>query len=172
MIENNERIKREVLLEGLLSNYGKERFLNWCKSLNFFRFCKSHPYPDDLKPDRFIALTNFGNIDELIDLSDVLELEFREEKESSRFLENIETTFSGKATVFGISCYVDVNKVMKTVLLEVSGNERDQFSLDDTTFQRAKMIDRKLANLEIEFISSPYEDDYCVTPEFYPEIWR
>ena len=99
-------------------------------------------------------------------------IKLKEEKENTISYKEIETTFSGDLTVFGVFCNVDVNKVLKNLLLEVSGNESDQFTLDDTTFQTAKMIDEKLSKLHVKFTSSPYDDDYCITPEFYTEVWR
>ena len=172
MKNHNEQIKREVLLDSLFYTYGKEKLLNWCRSLNFFRFYKSHPYPDDLRPDRFIALTSFENEKELATLFDLLQIRVKNEEEEALNSKEISSVFSGDAEVFSIYCYVEVNKILKTLLLEVSGTERDQFSLDDTTFQRAKKIDDFLSTLNIEFINSPYNDDYCLTPEFYSEIWR
>ena len=169
---NSERIKRDVLLNSLFLDYGKERFLGWCRTLKFFRFYKSHPYPDDLKPDRFIALTSFRNDIGLDKLFVSLEIIMQNRKEKLPTSKEIKSTFSAKVTVFGVFCYIDVNKTLKTIMLEVSGNETDQFSLDDTTFQRVKQIDECLSNLHINFISSPYGDDYCITPEFYPEVWE
>ncbi len=172
-MDNNEvKIKREVLLDSLCYNYGKDKFLNWCRSLRYFRFCKSHPYPDDLKPDRFIALTSFENEAELTTFCNSLEINAKIEGGKILNSNDSNSTFYGKAAVFGVYCYVNVNKILKTLLLEVSGTESDQFLLDDTTFQRAKQIDENLSALEIEFISSPYEDDYCITPKFYPEVWK
>jgi len=172
MENNDEKMKHEIRLESLFFDYGKEQFLNWCRSLNFFRFCKSHPYPDDLKPDRFIALTFFENDAELETLFSSLEIGVKVEEDMTLNPKDIVSTFSGKTKVFGVHCYIDVNKTLRTLVLEISGNESDQFSLDDTTFQRAKIIDDHLSTLQIEFISSPYEDDYCITPEFYPEVWE
>lgn len=172
MQNNNGQIKREIRFESLCFDYGKEQFLNWCRSLNFFRLCRSHPYPDDLKPDRFISVTIFENDAELEALFDSLKIEVRIEEGNILKTKDIVSTFSGKTKVFGVYCYIEVNKILRTLMLEVSGTETDQFSLDDTTFQRAKIIDGFLSTLQIEFISSPNEDDYCITPEFYPEVWN
>ena len=172
MKNNNDQIKRKVLLDSLCYTYGKKKLLNWCRSLNFFRFCKSHPYPDDLKPDRFIALTSFENDKELATLFDLLQIKTKDEEDKALNSSDISSVFSGDAEVFGVSCNVEINKILNSLLIEVSGTDEDQFSLDDSTFQRAKKIDKHLLLLQIEFISSPYDDDYCITPEFYSEVWK
>ena len=51
-----------------------------------FRFCKSHPYSDDLKPDRFIALTYFKNDEELVALFNVLLYKIKRRKREYHFL--------------------------------------------------------------------------------------
>ncbi|MCG3221511.1 MAG: hypothetical protein H7641_09035 [Candidatus Heimdallarchaeota archaeon] len=166
-------MKREIRLEYLCTNYGKERFLNWCCSLSIFRFCKSHPYPDDLNPDRFIALTSFKDEEDFKNLLYLMKIHVKGEvKGDFTYLANIKNTSSTQALVNEVQCYISINKVLKTIILEVSGTEEDQFLLDDSTFQRAKKIDDYLSTLNIDFICSPHNDDYCITPEFYPSVWE
>ncbi len=162
-------MKREILLESLYINYGKKRFLNWCRSLNVFRFIKSHPYPDDLNPDRFIALIGFQNKEEVFDLISILEIKPELDIED---IFKMETVFSKKVTVNNVPCYFEINQFLKNLVFIVSGTDNDQFELDDSTFERAKLLDYFLASLKINFESSPYNDDYCITPEFYPEVWK
>lgn len=165
-------MKREIRLDHLFMTYGKERFLNWCRSLNIFRFCKSHPYPDDLHPDRFVTLIFFNDNKELNQLLTIMKIKTNGNDNINIRTENIESTFHGLIKVSDEKCYIHINKISKTIFLEVSGIENDPFSLDDTTFQRAKRIDDFLVTLDINFISSPYDDDYCITPQFYPQVWK
>ncbi|MHA2254919.1 MAG: hypothetical protein ACXAAM_02500 [Candidatus Heimdallarchaeaceae archaeon] len=166
-------MERDIRLDYLCTNYGKKRFLYWCRSLNIFRFCESHPYPDDLNPDRFIALTSFKDEAELKNLFKVMKIKIMKENPNMIFdLSKIELTFSGKADVEESSCFIQINKVLKTLIIEVSGTEEDQFFLDDSTYQRAKKIDDFLSTLNIDFVSSPHGDNYCITPEFYPSVWE
>jgi hypothetical protein len=165
-------MKREIRLDYLFTTYGRERFLNWCRSLNIFRFCKSHSYPDDLHPDRFVTLVYFHDDSELDQLLTLMKIKINSNDNNNIIVENIESTFHGLVNVNDEKCYIHINKIAKTIFLEVSGIKNDPFSLDDTTFQRAKKIDDFLVALDINFISSPYDDDYCITPEFYPQIWK
>ncbi len=165
-------MKREIRLDHLFMTYGKERFLNWCRSLNIFRFCRSHPYPDDLHPDRFVTLIYFYDDNELNELLTLMKIKTKDNDNNTVRIEEIETTFSSLVKVNNEKCYIYINKILKTIILEVSGIENDPFSLDDTTFQRTKRIDDFLDTLDINFISSPYDDDYCITPEFYPQVWK
>ena len=161
-------MKHEILLESLFTTYGKERFLNWCRSLQKFRFIKSHPYPDDMNPDRFIALTNFKDEEELQNFVSIMKIELGFDMQE---VISSESYFSGKTKVNETTCYIEINKVLKNLVLVVSGTEEDQFALDDSTFQRAKKIDQFLSELNMEFVSSPYNDDYCITPDYYPSVW-
>lgn len=96
------------------------------------------------------------------------------EKNSDKYVElkKIESTFSNLAKVKNEKCYIHINKLLGTLVLEVSGIESDPFSLDDSTFLRAKKIDEFISSLDVDFTSSPYDDDYCIAPEFYPEVWK
>lgn len=166
-------MERDIRLDYLCTNYGKKRFLNWCRSLNIFRFCKTHPYPDDLNPDRFIALTSFKDEEDLENLLDLMKIHVKGEIEGDfTYLANIENTLSTQAIVNEVQCYISINKVLKTIVLDVSGTEENQFLLDNSTFQRVKKMDDFFSTLNIDFISSPHDDDYCITPEFYPELWK
>lgn len=172
-ISNSYLMERDIRLDYLYTNYGKERFLNWCRSLNIFRFCKSHPYPDDLNPDRFITLASFKDEVDLRNLIKLMKIKIMRDDSNKIFdLSKIEHTFSGKGDIKESSCFIQINKVLKTLIIEVSGTEEDQFSLDDSTYQRAKKIDDYLSTLEVDFVSSPHNDDYCITPEFYPLVWE
>jgi len=162
-------MEREIRLEYLYNTYGKARFLNWCRSLSIFRFIKSHSYPDDLNPDRFIALISFLNTEELSDLIKIMKIKPQLDIEA---ILKMETVVSKKVTINDIPCFFEINQFLKNLVFIVSGTEKDQFDLDDSTFQRAKKIDDFLISLEIDFESSPYNDDYCITPEFYPNIWK
>ena len=162
-------MEREIRLDFLCSEYGKRRFLNWCNSLKIFRFCKSHPYPDDLLPDRFIALATFENNEELQNILNILEIE--PPIEIQEILEK-ETVLSKDVKINSTSCYIEINRFLNNLVFTVSGTEEDQFIVDDSTFKRAKRIDDYLSTLNLKYASSPYNDDYCITPEFYPEIWE
>ena len=162
-------MKREILLESLFTKYGKKRFLNWCRSLNIFRFIKSHPYPDDLNPDRFIAVIKFQDDEELLDLTNILEIEPELNVET---ILKMETVFSKEVTINDVLCYFEINHFLMNLVFTVSGTDEDQFALDLSTFEKAKKLDDFLTSLEIDFESSPYKDDYCITPEFYPEVWK
>ncbi|NPD88593.1 MAG: hypothetical protein HGN29_07705 [Asgard group archaeon] len=162
-------MKREIRLENLYLDYGKERFLNWCRTLYSFRFIKSHSYPDDMNPDRFIALINFKDEDELRNFVNIMKIESDVDIQEAI---TSESYFSGKAKVNETTCYIEINKVLKNLVFVVSGTEEDQFALDDSTFQRAKKIDQFLSELNMVFVSSPYDDVYSITPEFYPSVWN
>lgn len=163
---------REIRLEHLFNTYGKERFLNWCRLLKIFRFYKSHPYPDDLVPDRFLALIEVEENTELKEVLGTMKVKLIDVNLEKFLLNETQKVYSGEAVINSNRCFVSINKILKTISLEVSGNDEDRFTLDDTSFQRAKTIDDFLHALSIEFVSSPYADDYYITPEYYPEVWK
>ena len=165
-------MEREIRLSILYSEYGKERFINWCRSLNVFRFCKAHPYPDDLAPDRFLAVLNFKNREALINLLSSLAVKFKETNLDIYLEQNKNKVFYGRAKICDSSCFITINEVTGNIEIEVSGVEEDPFALEDSTFLRALIIDEFLRKLELDFSSSPYEDNYCISPEFYPEVWE
>jgi hypothetical protein len=159
-------------LNGLILEYGEERFLKWCQNLKILRFCKSHPYPDDLKPDRFIALTKFGSRKELEYIVNLIHLSFKEDDINSYLKKSTKKVISGNALINGINCYANINEVVGYLEIEVMGIEGDPFNLTDDTFERAKSLDDYLIAAKLEFETSPHDDDYCITPEFYPDVWK
>ena len=71
-----------------------------------------------------------------------------------------------------VLCYLSVNKILKNILVEVSGNAEDQFTLDSTTYERAVKIDEFIDSLNLVFQDPPQDDDYCISPKFYPKLWE
>ena len=165
-------MKREIRLDYLCDNYGKKRFLDWCRSLYVFRFCKSHPYPDDLLPDRFIALLKVKEESSFLKILALMKIDLEEEYIEEFFGDSSRKVLSESVEIHRFQCSLQINKILKTITLEVSGNETDLFTLDESTFKRAKGIDDFLKTLDLEFSGSPFDDDYCITPEFYPEVWN
>lgn len=165
-------MKREIRLNGLFLEYGEEQFINWCQSLTRLRFCKNHPYPDDLAPDRFIGITRFEDKISLKSLINSIKPIILDKNLEDFLNQKEKSTFSCMAKINDTVCYVSINEIIGTFTIEVFGTEKDQFTLDKTTFSRAKRIDEFLETLEIKFDSSPNNDDYCITPEFYPDIWK
>lgn len=164
-------MEREIRLNSLLLKYGEDRFLNWCRSLTIFRFCKSHPYPDDLAPDRFIALIMFENRSALLSLLDRMKPIFLE-KNLEEYLKLEEAkVFSGKAEINEVGCYISINEITGHLEIEVVGIDGDLFAITEDTFERTKLLDHFLEKLDLNFVLSPYDDDYCITPEFYPKVW-
>jgi len=164
-------MKKEIRLHGLFEEYGEKRFLKWCRSLEIFRFCKSHPYPDDLTPDRFIALIHFKEREELVNIIKEIKLSFFEKDIMSYLQQTNEKLISGEASIKNINCHITINEIVGYLEIAIIGIKDDPFALTADTFERTKSIDNYLQTLDIEFEKSPYGDDYCITPEFYPEVW-
>lgn len=161
-----------IRLSILCSKYGEERFLNWCHSLEIFRFCQAHPYPDDFAPDRFITVLKFTNKEDLKQILKSIKVNF-EEVDLDAFLEQEEIkVIYGKAEINQSKCYVTINEVTRLIEIEIYGVEEDAYALTNETFQRAKIIDEFLSRFDYEFCSSPFDDNYCITPEFYPQVWE
>ena len=165
-------MNREIRLNSLFSEYGEERFREWCRSLSIFRFFKSHPYPDDLAPDRFIALAKFNSREELLIILDKVKILFLEADIEQYLKHPDKKVISGNASIEGINCYVSINEVVGFLDIEVIGVEGDPFTLTADTFKRAKSIENHLEKLDIDFESSPHDDDYCISPEYYPDVWQ
>ncbi len=161
-----------IRLSILCSKYGEERFLNWCHSLEIFRFCQAHPYPDDFASDRFIAVLKFTNKEQLKKILKSLKVNF-EEVDLDIYLEQEETkVIYGKAEIKQSKCFVTINEVIGIIEIEVYGVEEDPYALTNETFHSAKNIDEFLKEFDYEFCSSPFDDNYCITPEFYPVVWE
>jgi hypothetical protein len=94
------------------------------------------------------------------------------ERNLENYLKQDETkVFSCTAEIDELSCYVTINEVLGYLEIEVMGIEGDPFTLTDSTFEKARSIDCFLDKLDVNFIESPFNDPYCITPEFYPQIW-
>ena len=153
--------------------FGEETIHNWCKSLQYFRLCRSHPYPDDLVPDRFVVKISFTTNDELDSILENLEISLRlPNSELEPFKEYNENHSSGWVLINNSFCNLDVNKILKMVTIDVSGTIEDLFELKVETFQRAIEIEKQFKKYNFKFIDPPEDDaKYCLAPKFYPEIW-
>ena len=154
--------------------FGKRRIKKWCNKLHIFRLCLAHPYPDDITPDRFVAIISFSSREELEtimkELNFSLELPYQD---FSPFQEYNENHSAGWILINNSLCYLDVNKIRKTITIDVAGSKEDKFKLDKNTFNRALKIEQFLATRCFQFIDPPEDDPkYCIAPKFYPELWE
>ena len=45
------------------------------------------------------------------------------------------------------------------------------YSLDESDYRRAKVVDGLLCRPDLQFRDPPRDDDSCVSPKYYPEYW-
>ncbi|HUT79595.1 MAG TPA: hypothetical protein VMZ29_00215 [Candidatus Bathyarchaeia archaeon] len=159
-------------LDHLFFTYGKEKIQTWVTTLNAFRLCSCYPYPADNKPERFIAKISFKKELELQEILEKLDFVIDNKKPKiSQYHDYNEHHSAGWILLNGDSCYLDVNKMLKTVIFEVSGTYDDPFKLNELVFRRAVRIEEYLVDLGLVFNNPPQDDRYCIAPKFYPEIW-
>ena len=131
-----------------------------------------YPYPNDMKPERFLASISFENHNEINSI--LQKIEFKEDtskSEESRYKQYNENHSAGWITIKDNFCYLDVNKIRKTIQIEVSGTDEDLFKMNDSVYNRALVIEQLLSKLELNFIDPPQDDNYCISPKHYPELW-
>lgn len=156
----------------LFLTFGKETIFKWIRSLNIFRLCSMYPYPNDLKPERFLTTIHFDYDSDLNDI--LLKLDFKidtTKPKESRFKELNENHSAGWIVIQNNFCYMEVNKILNRILLEVSGTEEDLFKMDELVFNRALKVEEFLEKLKLTFIEQPQDDKYCISPKYYPLLW-
>ena len=165
---------KEITLNHIFMKYGKEEICNWCGKLQLFRLCLAHPYPDDLTPDRFSAIISFTNDEELTSILAKINFSLKlENSELVSFKEYNENHSAGWISINNSLANLDVNKIRKTITIDVSGSGDDLFKLSEDTFTRAIQIEQHLSKYDFQFIDPPEDDaKYCIAPKFYPEFWN
>ncbi len=162
-----------IKLELMFLEYGEANIRRWCTTLKVFRLCKSYPYPNDINPNRFIASIKFTSEEELLKILQKLNLaEDKSKPEQSRFKEYNEHHSAGWQLLNGISCLISINKLLQEINIQVSGNKEDLFTLEEITYERTKQIEEFLLPLDLVFVAPPQDDDYCISPKYYPELWE
>jgi len=160
-------------LEHMFLEYGEENVKRWCASLKVFRLCKSYPYPNDMDPDRFITNIKFTSEEELQKILRSLNLTKDESKPiQSRFKRYNKNHSAGWQLLNGVSCLMSINNLLQEISIQVSGNESDLFTLEEVTYERAKQIEEFILSLNLVFVTPPQDDDYCISPKYYPELWE
>ncbi|MBN1328813.1 MAG: hypothetical protein JXA54_05005 [Candidatus Heimdallarchaeota archaeon] len=161
-----------MTFEHLCFVYGKDYVLKWVTKLKIFRLCGCYPYPADLTPERFLAKICYKSDSELSQIMKKLNLTNSSQKPRNiQFQKSTESHSYGWVLLNGNPCYLDINKVLKTIIFEISGTNDEPFKLSDETFKQAKRIEDYLQNLGLIFHDPPQDDNYCVAPKFYPEVW-
>ncbi|NHK29771.1 MAG: hypothetical protein FK730_00365 [Asgard group archaeon] len=131
-----------------------------------------YPYPNDMKPERFLAAIKCKDIDEINNILQKMNFKKDTSKpEESRYKQYNENHSAGWIIIEDNFCYLDVNKIRKTILIEVSGTDEDLFLMDETVFNRTLTIEQFLQKLNLNFIDPPQDDKYCISPKYYPELW-
>ncbi len=162
-----------MFLESLYFNYGKEVVLKWITNLHIFRLCVPHPYPDDFKPIRYQALIKFNSEKELTSILEQLNFEaFKGIIPEAKYQDLNENNSAGWIKLLDVVGYLNVNKILKNITLEISGKMDDMFQIDESTFIAAKKIDEFLQTLNLLTVEPPQNDEYCICPKYYPEIWK
>ncbi len=162
----------DLPLDYLNFEYGVEIVRKWILSLNIFRICTIYPYPNDLKPVRLVTSIQFTDEKELQNILTNLNLETAKTKpENSQFHDENENISVVWILLNNEICYLDVNKILKKVHIEVSGTKEDQFGFDETVVERGKRIETFLSNKDFSFIDPPQDDKYCISPTYYPFLW-
>ena len=67
---------------------------------------------------------------------------------------------------------MSINKLLQVIIIQVSGNEDDLFTLEETTNKNTKKIEEFILKLDLVFNTPPQDDDYCFSPKYYPELWE
>lgn len=154
--------------------FGKRRLKKWCRKLHIFRLCLAHPYPDDMNPDRFVAIISFSSQEKLENIMKELDISLKlPYPDFVPFKKYNENHSAGWTLINNTLCLLDINKIRKTITIEVVGSNDDKFKLDANTFNRAFNIEQFLATKNLQFIDPPEDDSrYCVAPKYYPKIWK
>jgi hypothetical protein len=142
--------------------------------IRFFPIFFAHPYPDDLKLDRFITNISYSSGNELENI--LKKLDFSVElnnPELAPFKEYNVNHSAGWVLINNCLCYLNVNKILKIITIDVSGSKNDLLKMSDATFKRALKIEEILRKGDFNFIDPPEDDPkYCNVPKFYPKIWE
>ncbi|NHJ48312.1 MAG: hypothetical protein FK733_11050 [Asgard group archaeon] len=160
-------------LDHLFFTFGKETIIKWINNLKIFRLCSMYPYPNDLKPVRFMASIRFENEEELKDILKKIDFKIDISKpEESRYKEYNENFSAGWVTIKDQFCLMDTNKLLKVIIIEVSGVDNDLFKMDESVFQRTLIIEQHLQQLSLNYNNPPQDDRYCIAPELYPDVFE
>jgi hypothetical protein len=132
-----------------------------------------YPYPNDLKPVRFMASIRFENEEEMNSILQKLNFKIDESKpEQSRYKEYNENYSAGWVTIKDQFCLMDTNKLLKVIIIEVSGVDDDLFKMDEIVFQRTQIIEQHLHELNLNYNEPPQDDKYCIAPKNYPDFFE
>ncbi|NHJ86683.1 MAG: hypothetical protein FK734_14560 [Asgard group archaeon] len=160
-------------LDHLFFTYGKEKILKWITTLKIFRLCACYPYPADNQPERFIAKINYKKDIELEEILAKLDFTIDSKKPKiSQFHDYSDSQSNGWIILNGDSCLLNINKMLKTITFEVSGTDDDPFKMSELVFRRATRVENYLVDLGLEFDDPPQDDNYCISPKYYPEAWN
>ena len=163
----------KTYLDVILHKYGKKNIMRWCHTLKLFRLCLTHPYPDDFKPDRFVTIISVTSQEELA--NNLTALNFTPDESNTRgakFHDYSENFSAGWVLIAQKLCHLEVNKLLKTVTIDVSGTQKDPFDFGEETFENAKEIENFLLLKDFTYRDPPYDEKYCVSPKTYPQIWN
>ena len=154
--------------------YGKKKIQKWCSRLEFFRFIFTHPYPDDLKPDRFVTSISYSSENELESILKKLDFSLElDNPELPTFKEYNVNHSAGWVLINNSLCFLNINKILKIITIDVSGSKNDLFTMSGVTFKRALKVEEVLGKGDFNFIDPPEDDPkYCIAPKFYPKIWE
>jgi hypothetical protein len=158
-------------LDHLFFTFGKDVISRWINTLKLFRLCSTYPYPNDLKPVRFMVAINMKTADEINSILEKLVFEPDTSKPDGGFKKYNENHSAGWVIIKDQFCYLDVNKLLKTIYIEVAGVDDDLFKMDESVFQRALVVEDFLQQLNLTFIDPPQDDSYCIAPKFYPDVF-
>ena len=160
-------------LEHFFFEYGEEKVTKWVTTLKIFRLCAVYPYPNDMHPERFIAKTSFINDVHLEEILRAINWEEIQKKPiGARFKEYNENHSAGWVLINNIPCLLDINKILKSIEIEVSGVGDETHKFDCTVFLRAKKLEEYLQSKSFSFIDPPQDDNYCISPKYYPNLWN
>ena len=160
-------------LEHFFFEYGKEKITKWVTMLKIFRLCAIYPYPNDMQPERFIAKISFTNKEHLEKILTAINWKENQKKPiEARFKEYNENHSAGWVLINDISSLLDINKIRKTIEIEISGVGEDTHKFDSTVFQRAKKLEEYLQSKSFTFVDPPQDDNYCISPKYYPSLWN
>lgn len=160
-------------LSYLSITFGEEFISKWINELLIFRLCACYPYPADLKPERFIVKIKYNSDEELTDILGKLEIaEDKSREEEQRFQDLNENITSGYCLIAQTSCYLDINKILNTIVFEVAGTKDDPFKLNESVFNKAYKIEQFLLKQKFNYIDPPQDDRYCISPKYYPDAFN
>ena len=159
-------------LEHFFFEYGEETVIKWITTLKIFRLCAIYPYPNDMHPERFIAKISFTNDDHLEKILRKIDWKENQKKpREARFKKYNDNHSAGWVLINNIPCLLDINKILKSIEIEVSGVGDETHKFDNTVFLRAKQLEEYLQSNGFSFIEPPQDDSYCISPKYYPNLW-